>query len=867
MRTLLSILLLLFTSIIFSQTKISSILLEELNKKDNEYLNVNIFFNNIKDIEELGKRLDNNNASFEERVKQVIQLQQYNSDFSQKLFLRNLDSLGFDINQVIKTQKAYWVVNMINANIKPDYIIAISNLESIKHIDLNSPRYKTEKFEKLDIADAKSAGSAEASLRTINAHKMWELGYSGKNVLFLSIDTGVFPDHPAINENFAGNYWPIDQCWHGVRNQFPTDIDGHGTHTTGTTLGLDRATNDTIGVAFNAKWIATDPVASNNHELLTPEELLSVFQWAMNPDGEFNTIEDIPRVINNSWGFEREIAEIYGGCNIAEADVLITIETAGICSPFSAGNEGPGSSTIGFPAFMAFNEVNPLSVGALNNNFSIADFSSRGPSICVEEESSLKIKPEVSAPGVNIRSCSSNSQYAYASGTSMACPHVSGALLLLIEAFPNLSAFELKKALYETAIDLGVDGEDNTFGKGVIDVYGAYLYLCQNHTPTPPVSNNYDLAIELINPSAITSCTDNNNSISIKIKNQGINTIDNFILKIFVDEEVIKDSNFERSLISGEEFVYTVTDYNFSQTKNVIHAKVSPVYNIIEFDRFNNSFIKDFYLINGSTYPLISDFDNINDIDSDLEWTVINPDHSNRWQILPWGENNEHKAIGVIFKDYSNDNQYDYLHINKITLPNSDDIFLNFTYAYKNWSSYTRNDSLTVLISTDCGITFPHIVFKKGGRTLGTVPESSSYTFFKPITNNEFDTISIPLREFKGQDVVIRLVTKNNKGTAIYIDEIKINNENLVGIDTNKEYMYNANSLIIYPNPAYETINIELPYHIKSDILEIYNSNGQKIEEINIIKQVQTISTKNILPGTYLFILKNSKLSTNIIIN
>jgi len=67
----------------------------------------------------------------------------------------------------------------------------------------------------------------------------------------------------------------------------------------------------------------------------------------------------------------------------------------------------------------------------------------------------------------------------------MASPHVAGAIALLKQAFPDLTGTQLKYALYNTAVDLGDPGEDNTYGKGLIDVYAAFLYLA-NRDSVPP---------------------------------------------------------------------------------------------------------------------------------------------------------------------------------------------------------------------------------------------------------------------------------------------------------------------------------------------------------------------------------------------
>src|SRR5690606_22491680 len=141
-----------------------------------------------------------------------------------------------------------------------------------------------------------------------------------------------------------------------------------------------------------------------------------------------------------------------------------------------------------------FDLVSSFSVGNVSQSapFAIAGSSSRGPSQC-GGEGSLLIKPEVSAPGINVRSSYLNGSYAQLTGTSMSAPHVSGAVLLLKEAFPFLSGDIILMALYLTAFDLGEPGEDNDYGMGLIDVLAAYNYLIdEGYTPVPPVTNQTD---------------------------------------------------------------------------------------------------------------------------------------------------------------------------------------------------------------------------------------------------------------------------------------------------------------------------------------------------------------------------------------
>ena len=122
----------------------------------------------------------------------------------------------------------------------------------------------------------------------------------------------------------------------------------------------------------------------------------------------------------------------------------------------------------------------------------------------------------------------------------MAAPHVSGAVLLLKEAFPELSGADLLTALYYTASDLGVPGEDNTFGMGIIDCFAAYEYLSQHYTPINPYEPSNDLQLIKINePSALIHCS-NTVYPNVSIKNNGVASIDSIflcILKIAPDRK------------------------------------------------------------------------------------------------------------------------------------------------------------------------------------------------------------------------------------------------------------------------------------------------------------------------------------------
>ena len=848
MKKIFFITLLFVCCIANAQDKISPLLMNEINTKSSDkYLNVNIYFKELNDTKSASKSFNKEKIDFNERVKIVKNLHKSNSEFSEELFINTILKSSKSQNQ-IKNLNFMWIVNVLNADVDKDFIIELSENEHIKCIDLNSPRYKLNNHSgEAQSGAEKSENSVEPGLKAINAHKLWEMGYTGKNIVFLSFDTGVEPTHPAIKQQYLGNNLPLDQCWYAFRNAEPADKSdsSHGTHTTGTVLGLDRNTNDTIGVAFNAKWIATDPIASAGTELLTPSQLLGAFQWALD-------LEYPPQVINNSWGYAG-----YGSffCSYnPEIALLETLEVAGICSPFAAGNEGLNGNnevvpmSIGFPAMLAFNEVNPMSVGALESNLTIAEFSSRGPSVCITEENSLQIKPEVCAPGVNIRSCIRKNDYAYYPGTSMACPHVAGALCLLAEAFPNASAYDLKYALYQTAIQLGTEREDNNFGRGLIDVYEAYIYLSETYTATPPINNDYNLKAEVIQPNKINVCSDDVfTPVKIKISNTGYNTVYGFKLSLYINNILwVDDSTLTEVLNSDENYIFEkeVPVNAFDGIKNTIYAIVKPVENIKENDIFDNHTIFNFKILKDNNIPYSVSFNDINDLEADLDWIIENPDmDSNQWELLKWGPNEEYKALGFDFLK-ANGNRKDYIMTTPLSIPDEIESFLNVTYSYQKSSSSVKNDGFFIEISTDCGVSYPYKVFDKNGPDLATVEGNASKPF-SPVSIDQFVTVSIPLNDFKGEKITIRFGADEKQGSRLYIDNIFVNSTSDTGI---KEITKTFN---IYPNPNDGKFTIDLNGIEKAQKYQIIDVKGTivasgKFDNSNL----QTINL-NLTAGSY----------------
>ncbi len=477
------------------------------------------------DVTSLHRRFREENYSVQQRVAELLPALRQMAEQTQGALLAFLRDEAAVQQQSIRS---FWIINMVSATVQVDVLPALLEREELAYIDWDAPLQKTD-YVCTDASVAlPSPDGIEPGLEAIHAPALWAMGYTGYGRVGFVMDTGVDPTPPAISYKYRGLYRPDAECWYSQNGaQTPYDCAEHGTHVTGTTMGLDRLTYDTIGVAFNAQWMGGAVLCG-----LGTSDNISGFQWAMDPDGDPTTIDDMPDAINNSW-YDPTVSD---DCDNVYVPVLEAMEAAGLAVIFSAGNEGPDEQSITPPHNINLNLVNSFTVGALNANSSslpIASFSSRGPSVC-GGDSSLLIKPEVSAPGVGVRSCVPGG-YAAFNGTSMAAPHVTGAVLLLKEAFPYLPGETLKYALYYSCADLGDPGEDNDYGMGIIQVDAAFDYLVNlGYAPVPPAPRDRDLLLLAVEVQEVYCAGDF--YATVKVENGGIDTITSFELQFFTSD-------------------------------------------------------------------------------------------------------------------------------------------------------------------------------------------------------------------------------------------------------------------------------------------------------------------------------------------
>ncbi|WNJ21207.1 S8 family serine peptidase [Pontibacter sp. G13] len=417
-----------------------------------------------------------------------------------------------------------WVTNAISVQANAAAIEAFSNLPGVSVVVYLAP----DKFHSVEsTAAAPLPNGRENGLVALNADKMWAMGYTGANRKVLIIDTGVDSDHPALSQNYLGRIATPQESWFGPSTSNRAfDCGDHGTHVAGSAAGLDRNTNDTIGVAFNAWWMGgtfplVDPITGQiPASCQTNTNSIQVLQWALNPDGDVNTTDDIPDAINNSWGGDGNCSS-WGQYN-TYVNLLTNFEAAGVAVIWSAGNDGPGVSTVNLQASINVSPIKSFSVGAVNGHSGstpIGGFSSRGPSTCPDNGAQLAIKPEIVASGVNIRSALPGGGYQTISGTSMASPHVTGAVALLKEAYPNVTGPTILEAMLASAVDLGTTGEDNTYGKGLLDIKAAFDTL-QAWGNTPMAVPTANVGIVAIADDETNIC-DNSYIGSITVENTG----------------------------------------------------------------------------------------------------------------------------------------------------------------------------------------------------------------------------------------------------------------------------------------------------------------------------------------------------------
>lgn len=416
--------------------------------------------------------------------------QRYVYDTLRTTALRSQGALRSELDEAGVQYRPFYIVNMVALRANRGLLTWLGGRPEVGHVVANPRVHQELPKPKPAALGSQAEEGIEWNVKRIHADDVWALGYTGEGVVVAGQDTGYDWTHPALIRQYRG-YRGVtathDYNWHdaihtsasvcGADSPNPCDDNGHGTHTMGTIVGDDDAANR-IGVAPGAQWIGCRNMEQG---FGTPATYAECFEFFLAPypvggdpfaEGEPSLA---PHVINNSW-----TCPPYEGCDPDTLQTVVeNVRAAGILVVASAGNGGSGCGSVQDPP--AIYDA-AYSVGATDTSDVIATFSSRGP---VTADDTERRKPDVTAPGVMVRSSVPNAGYGSSKGTSMAGPHVAGTAALLWSAAPSLigdvnstEQIIARTARHRTTTqgcggDTAGDVPNNVYGWGIVDALTA----------------------------------------------------------------------------------------------------------------------------------------------------------------------------------------------------------------------------------------------------------------------------------------------------------------------------------------------------------------------------------------------------------
>lgn len=272
-------------------------------------------------------------------------------------------------------------------------------------------------------------------VKRIGAGIVHDDGNKGTGIKVAIIDTGIDYNHPDLDANYVGGYDFVNN------DSDPMDDNGHGTHCAGIIAAEDNDTG-VVGVAPEAKLYAVKVL--NQYGKGSYSDVVAALEWS---------VDNGMQVTSNSYGSAGNPGE-----TVKQA--FDNAYAAGVLSIAAAGNNYHSSpDTVIYPA--RYDSV--VAISATDSSDYLASFSSAGPAV------------ELAAPGVNVYSTIPGNSYGTKSGTSMACPHVSGTAALVLASNPSWANSQIRAQLGDTAEDLGVPGRDTWYGYGLVDADTAVL--------------------------------------------------------------------------------------------------------------------------------------------------------------------------------------------------------------------------------------------------------------------------------------------------------------------------------------------------------------------------------------------------------
>ncbi len=351
----------------------------------------------------------------------------------------------------VEDVKAFWIVNAIAVKATPAVLKELAQRPEVKLVE---PDYKVKALEEnlpcgVDRIDAELVWNGTEGGTDVVAGRN-----AGDGINVSILDTGIDYNHSDLAENVKGGHRFLGE----IDDYDYMDDNGHGTHCAGIVAAVDNEIG-VIGTApkVNLYGVKVLDIGGEGYE----SDVIKGIEWS---------VENNMDIISMSLGSDSGLPALKDVCEKAYNEGLLLVAAAG-----NAGNPECTGDNVSYPA--KYDSV--IAVAATNSSDNRASISSTGQGV------------ELAAPGVSIYSTWRNDTYATSSGTSMACPHVTGTAALVWRAYPDYNNTQVRQRLQETAEDLGVPGRDEWYGYGLVDAEKA----ARDTTPPASVTNLNETAV------------------------------------------------------------------------------------------------------------------------------------------------------------------------------------------------------------------------------------------------------------------------------------------------------------------------------------------------------------------------------------
>ncbi len=641
----------------FAQAVIDPVLGEEMNRhNDAEQIKVIVIMKSQYDRTQLNRRANYFATRAERREFVVNELKDF-AAASQYDLRRSLTEM--ERNGLVTEPTVLWMANALYFDATKAAIQDLARRNDIEIIGFAMEHNWIPDGEEPQPASA--TREITQNIIKVGANQVWELGYMGEGVVVAVIDTGVNYNHVDLADHLweGGSDFPN----HGYdvfnHDNDPMDDQGHGSHCAGTVCGDGSGPSQT-GMAPDATLMCVKCLGSDGNG--GAQNISAGIQWAVEHGCDmFSMSLGIP----NSSISERTLLR----------NTCVAALDAGVVAAIAAGNEGdsqgqypipnnvrvPGSCP---PPYMDdIQGENPgdlscsVCIGAVDYNDAAAYFTSHGPVTWTNttfgdypyNPGIGLIRPDVCAPGVNIKSIdySTNSGYTDMSGTSMATPCAAGCMALMLSKDINLMPADVCRILEETAVPLS-SGKSNIYGFGRINVLaaveaiqlGAIKYNAfeindptgnNNHKLNPGESVTMSLTLDNVSDEVVSNVT-----IVLSTDNPNVTITDN--------EAQFPSFAANQTLTVENAFAFSVNNQVVAKQKIKFNAQV--MVNGEPLSRFPINVTVYNPLLQFGAYAILNDSDNDG---------LLNPGETADLRIMVDNAGNElaQMVVGTLSTDYN----------------------------------------------------------------------------------------------------------------------------------------------------------------------------------------------------------------------